>query len=513
MNMKHYILTLGLGLMLFSSCSSDDVTIDYPIYTDEVGGDYDDCRLEWSEEFDYEGLPDEQVWNYEEGYQRNYEMQDYKKADTKYARVEDGKLIIEAHSDPHDAANGYHFDYSSASVHTKRKVNFKYGRIDIAAKIPVARGMYPIFWMLPVNDEYGAWPNSGEMNIAAYTFGGFYGGQHEKNTVSAWLHTENTANGVASINPGTGSVTSMENAYHLYSMVWKKKRIQFLLDNKVIFTYDKRSNSSAEWPFNKDFYLLLSLAVGGVEGGAFGVDAENFPKRMEVDYVRYYELLQDDETDEVEDPNLIKNGGFELEFEAGTEPTLGSFEKEAVLDHLYQWYARTDNNNQLNIDETEKKTGKRSLKLTTEKVNNPYSIELSYPIEGCDQGEYVFSFWMKTNKVQSPFVASITLAENEADIKKGKDDQKTVWVKTDGIQEITVRNKDYGGHPQQAIYNKTATQEWQKFSVKVKLPQTQLVKFVIRPGAKSENGNQWPSAPADTDLVYWFDDFSFEKVD
>lgn len=394
--MKHYTAALGFCMLLFSACSSDDPTVEYPVFVEEVGGNYEDCRLVWSEEFDYEGLPDENTWGYEEGYQRNYEVQDYKKADTQYTRVEDGKLIIEAHEDPHDAA-GYHFDYSSASIHTKGKVNFKYGRIDIAAKIPVGRGMYPVFWMLPANDEYGAWPKSGEINIAAYTFGGYWGNQYEKNTVSAWLYTENTANGVP-MEPGIGSAATMEDAYHLYSMVWKKKRIQFLLDNKVIFTYDKRTNTSAEWPFNKDFYLLMSLAVGGIEGGAFGIDTENFPKHMEVDYVRYYELLQDDETDEVEDPNLIKNGGFEQDFEEGKEPVAINVDKEGILDHLNQWYVRNKGGepNSLVVDHTDGVNGSAtSLKFHCDKVNNYWDHDICFPIAGQAAGTYKFSFYLK----------------------------------------------------------------------------------------------------------------------
>lgn len=65
------------------------------------------------------------------------------------------------------------------------------------------------------------------------------------------------------------------------------------------------------------------MAVGGVKGGTWGVDDTDYPKRMEIDYIRYYELINDDATDEVEDPNLIKNAGFEDAFEAGKEPSKG----------------------------------------------------------------------------------------------------------------------------------------------------------------------------------------------
>lgn len=512
--MKRTILALSLCLALFGACDSDEPEVEYLLHVKETGGNYEDCRLVWSEEFDYEGLPNPEIWDYEEGYKRNYELQDYKKEDSKYTYVEDGKLVLEAHADPHDADDGRHFDYSSASLHTKGKKNFKYGRIDIAAKIPVSRGMYPSFWMLPVADAYGKWPKSGEMDIMSYTYGSKWGNQYEKNTISSRIRTEDTESGTV-IEPGIGNATTLENAYHLYSMIWKKKRIQFLLDNKVIFTYDKRTNSSSEWPFNKDFHLLLSLAVGGVEGGSFGVDETGFPKRMEIDYIRYYELLNDEETDEVEDPNLIKNGGFEQEFAEGEEPLkYGKPDKEAILDYMNYWFI-TDNGgrNIISIDKSVRKAGQNSLKIESTEVKNPWDIELSYPIEGVEQGTYTFSFWMKTNIESSPFAASITLCETEEEIKKtAANNLKAVKMKSDGTLDKIASKKMNGGHPYSAIFGKTAGTDWKKYSVTVKLPQTTLVKFLIRPYT-SCGGDQWYTTSTVQNAICWFDDFSFEKID
>ena len=374
--------------------------------------------------------------------------------------------------------------------------------------------MYPLFWMLPVNDEYGAWPKSGEINIAAYTFGGYWGNQYEKNTVSAWLYTENTANGVP-MEPGIGSAATMEDAYHLYSMVWKKKRIQFLLDNKVIFTYDKRTNTSAEWPFDKDFYLLMSLAVGGVEGGAFGIDTENFPKRMEVDYVRYYELLQDDETDEVEDSNLITNGGFEQDFEEGKEPLALVVDKGEYLNHLGQWLTKAGKGSVFEVDNTVGFGNSRnSLKFANAEIKNYWDYDISLPIEGQKAGTYKFSFYLKTNKSASDFTASITFCETMDELLNTSGQyHKAVWVKNDGTQQIAKAQKEYGGHPHSAIYGQKASEEWKQFSVIVQLPDTEFIRFLIKPNAISTSGGQWPGCTTDTDVIFWFDNFSFEKVD
>lgn len=101
-------------------------------------------ELVWSDEFNENGLPDTAYWGYDEGYLRNQELQDYKKADRKYARVEDGKLIIEAHKDSHDGVNPwtgepYHFEYSSAELRSSKAVKVHYGRLDVCAKIPLGR--------------------------------------------------------------------------------------------------------------------------------------------------------------------------------------------------------------------------------------------------------------------------------------------------------------------------------------------------------------------------------------
>ena len=511
--MKLNMIALSLCLVLCWACTSDEPEVDYPLYVDNNIINYDDCRLVWSEEFDYEGLPNEDIWDYEEGYKRNYEHQDYKKKALAYSRVENGKLILEAHKDPHQSGN-YNFGYSSASLVTKGKKTFKYGRIDIAAKIPTTRGILPVFWMLPENNIYGEWPLSGEIDIMEFYWGNYWGSQNEKNTINAFVCTEDSESGTA-IKPGNGNATTLENAYHLYSLVWKKKKIQILLDNKIIFSYDKTSNNPSKWPFDQDFHLLISLAVGGVKGGAWGMDETGFPKRMEIDYIRYYELIKDDENDEVEDANIIKNAGFESDFAEGKEPAvLPLTTGNAVLEQMERWYVRNTNGNTLEVDPmTGAKGSKRSLKFESPEVKNVWDVELSYPIAGREEGEYTFSFWMKTNKEQSPFVASITLCESNEDIKKGLDDQKAVWVKTDGTQDIVARNPLYGGQPMSTIYNKGAGTEWEKYSITVKLPKTVMIKFVIRPCTYSNNGNQWPTGVKDTNVIYWFDNFSFEKVD
>lgn len=126
--MKHTTWLLLAGLTLgFQSCSNNLVEVQdvqYPLYLRMDTLTYEGYQLAWSEEFEYEGLPSEQYWDYEEGYCRNEELQDYKKADLEHSYVKDGKLILTATNDIHEGINKwtnkpYQFEFSSASMQTK----------------------------------------------------------------------------------------------------------------------------------------------------------------------------------------------------------------------------------------------------------------------------------------------------------------------------------------------------------------------------------------------------------
>lgn len=117
-------------------------------------------KLVWSEEFNYQGLPDTSKWSYDRGNGcpnvcgwGNNELQFYTWDRRENARVEDGHLVIEARKE-----DMYGLKYSSARLITKNKGDWKYGRIEIKALLPAGRGMWPAIWMMPTHGEYGAGP-------------------------------------------------------------------------------------------------------------------------------------------------------------------------------------------------------------------------------------------------------------------------------------------------------------------------------------------------------------------
>lgn len=138
--------------------------------------------------------------------------------------------------------------------------------------------------MMPVENKYGGWPKSGEIDIMEYVWG-----DRIHNQIFATVHTTDTdvhGNRIAS---GTATSPTLDTEFHLYSLVWEEDSLQILFDNQVIFTYERDGASFVRWPFDRPFYLILNIAVGGAWGGMWGIDETIFPARMEIDYVRYYQ--------------------------------------------------------------------------------------------------------------------------------------------------------------------------------------------------------------------------------
>jgi beta-glucanase (GH16 family) len=134
-----------------------------------------DWQLVWGDEFDYSGAPDPEKWDYETGRIRNNEAQTYTTR-AENARVEDGKLVIEARRETMDGA-----EYTSASLNTLGKFGFQYGRIEVRAQLPGARGSWPAAWMLGEDRSVIGWPRCGEIDIMEHV-------GHNPGVVHATLH-------------------------------------------------------------------------------------------------------------------------------------------------------------------------------------------------------------------------------------------------------------------------------------------------------------------------------------
>lgn len=245
--------------------------------------DYDNLTydLVWSDEFDYEGLPDETKWGYDVGGYGwgNNELQYYTEGENAY--VKDGHLIIEARKESKEGK-----DYTSARLVTRGKGDWLYGKIEVRAKLPSGLGTWPAIWMLPTDWEYGGWPASGEIDIMEHV-------GYNQDTIHASIHTESYYHSINTQKTATRYVKGVSDEFHVYSVEWLPDKIMAYIDGELYFTFDpkdyKKTPTYKEWPFDKRFHLLLNIAVGGNWGGAKGMDDSIYPVQMVVDYVRVYQ--------------------------------------------------------------------------------------------------------------------------------------------------------------------------------------------------------------------------------
>jgi len=232
--------------------------------------------LHWSDEFNYSGAPDTTKWGYDLGGHGwgNNELQLYT-SNLRNARVENGNLIIEAHKDSGT--------YTSARLISKGKGDWKYGRIEVRAKLPKGRGTWPAIWMLSTDWKYGGWPESGEIDIMEHV-------GYDPGVIHATAHSQSYNHVKGTQIENTIKVPDAQEEFHLYALEWSENKMDFFVDDNLYHTVPRNPKDDFKgWPFDQRFYLLLNMAVGGNWGGKNGVDESIWPQRMEVDYVRVYE--------------------------------------------------------------------------------------------------------------------------------------------------------------------------------------------------------------------------------
>lgn len=239
-------------------------------------------KLIWSDEFNINGLPDSTKWSYDVGGHGwgNAEKQFYLAKSLENSFVKDGKLHIVALKKDYE-----NLHYTSAKLTTYKKIVLQYGRIEVMAKLPAGKGTWPAIWMLPATliDKSENWPLCGEIDIMEHV-------GKNPNSVHVSLHSQ-----LYNHIKGT-QVTHFEklddvfNTFHKYAIDWTKQYIKFYIDDKLFYeSYkgeDGRVATNEGWPFDKPYFLILNLAIGGGWGGE--IDDAIFPCEMQVDYVRIY---------------------------------------------------------------------------------------------------------------------------------------------------------------------------------------------------------------------------------
>jgi len=234
-----------------------------------------DWVMIWREEFSEGPAPSPERWTYEHGLVRNNELQYYTVDRRENARVEGGQLVITGRRERWEGA-----DYTSASLTTRGKFAFTYGKVEIRAKIPTGRGTWPALWMLGDTDRVG-WPRCGEIDLMENV--GF-----DPQKVHFTVHT-GAFNHVRKTQRGRTVVLDEPWAdFHRYGLSWTHERLEFFLDGEKVFEFANDGQGPEHWPFDAPQYLIVNLALGGQWGGQQGVDDAIFPVEFRVDYVRVW---------------------------------------------------------------------------------------------------------------------------------------------------------------------------------------------------------------------------------
>ncbi|WP_247002697.1 family 16 glycosylhydrolase [Halosolutus gelatinilyticus] len=239
--------------------------------------------LTWSDEFD-QGSIDDSVWSYDLGNGQAVGVPGWGNEESQYYQrenswIENNRLVIEAREE-HVTDEYGSYDYTSARMKTMDGVNKQYGRIDVRARLPQGQGIWPAIWSL---GSTGTWPDSGEIDITELV-------GHEPSIVHGTVHGpeylgEGGISGSYTLQNGT-----FADGFHDFSIVWDPDEITWFVDGEQYHTVTRAEIEGAgnTWVFDKPFYILLNVAVGG-EWPGYPDQTTTFPQRMEVEYVRFYD--------------------------------------------------------------------------------------------------------------------------------------------------------------------------------------------------------------------------------
>ncbi|MEP2278629.1 glycoside hydrolase family 16 protein [Maribacter sp.] len=263
--------------------TSESEEVEQIVIDSNASGYWDTAVLVWSDEFEGTTLSNEN-WSFESGNNGwgNNELQNYRSEGN--AEVSNGTLKITAKLNTDTNIEG---EYTSARLNSKK--SFKFGRMEIRAKLPEHKGngTWPALWMLGSNIQTAGWPLCGEIDMMEYV-------SFKPNKTHFTIHSKanNHTNGTEATS-GAVELETIEEDFHNFGILWSSEYIKFYVDDieNIQFIFKRPANSTVDnWPFSNHFYFLMNIAVGGNWGGLEGVDPSIFPATMEVDYIRVYQV-------------------------------------------------------------------------------------------------------------------------------------------------------------------------------------------------------------------------------
>lgn len=271
---KISIMTVGLlsiFILIFTSCDTDETQTVTTLN-----------NLTLAQDFDVDGAPDANVWNYDIGNGAdqgipgwgNNELQYYTDRPENIV-VENGMLKITAIQESFEGSG-----YTSARIQTKDKFEQQYGRFEARIQLPWSQGLWPAFWMLGQNSDEVTWPECGEIDIMENR------GQ-EPTLINGSVHGPGYSGGEAVTKAFELENDRFDIGFHIFGIEWGENYINYYVDDKL-YNRITPDDVPGEWVFDQPFYIIMNLAVGGNYPGPPNASSV-FPQTMLVDYVRVYQ--------------------------------------------------------------------------------------------------------------------------------------------------------------------------------------------------------------------------------
>lgn len=238
-NMKFLIAII---LILFNSCMDK---LDH-----KNGILKDNYRLVWSDLFLNQFL-DSTKWNIEirdPGWVNN-ELQSYTDRE-KNIYINNNNLVIKSIKENY--GNG---KYTSGRINTQQKANWRYGRFEIRAKIPMEKGIWPAIWLLSENISKDGWPKCGEIDIMEHI--------NNENIIYGTIHSEEYNHMTKTQIGGQATIDNLDSEFHVFGLEWNSESLVWFINDKIYHRVDKKDYFDDKWPFDDSYFLIINQAVGG----------------------------------------------------------------------------------------------------------------------------------------------------------------------------------------------------------------------------------------------------------
>ncbi|UOG77367.1 glycoside hydrolase family 16 protein (plasmid) [Hymenobacter tibetensis] len=263
---KLNLLPLLVATLLLGNCARQELA-----QTSSVN-----WKLVWADEFNKNGKPDPEKWGFASRSSPDWACYCTDTLATTF--VQNGELYLRGiiNRDATDSVK-----YKTGCIQTKGKFAFKYGKVEVRAKLGKGKGSWPAIWLMPQQNKYGFWPHSGEIDI-----------MEQLNSDSIFYQTLHS-NYIDQLKQKTNPVyfnTSpyQVGEYNVYGLEWYPDRLDFFVNGRKTFTYPKVVGTDpTQWPYDQDFYIILNQALGGKWVGE--IHDQDVPVQMAVDWVRVYQ--------------------------------------------------------------------------------------------------------------------------------------------------------------------------------------------------------------------------------